>query len=116
MEIFKLDTEERTAFGTKNAKLLRAARRYPATLVGEGKETVHFSISADDFDATTRKGARSFELTVGGKSEKVAIQVANFDALGDDILQLDFIRDTDGQLAIARATKFGDKGYRTDED
>ena len=82
MEIFKLDTEDRTEFGTKYAKLLRAARRYPATLVGEGKETVHFSVSADDFDFTTRKNARSFELTISGKTEKAAIQAANFDFLG----------------------------------
>ncbi|MAU92628.1 MAG: hypothetical protein CMJ93_00240 [Planctomycetes bacterium] len=116
MEIFKLDTEERTEFGTKHAKLLRAARRYPATLVGEGKETVHFSVSADDFDFTTRKNARSFELTIGGKTEKAAIQAANFDFLGDNIYQLDFIRDSSGDLAIARATKFGDKGYRIEED
>lgn len=116
MEIFKLDTENRVEFGTKNAKLLRAAGRYPATLVGEGKETVHFSISANEFDTTTRKGARSFELNIGGNIEKAAIQVANFDGLGDDILQLDFIRDTDGSKAIIRATKFGDKGYTNDED
>ncbi|MBC8370433.1 MAG: hypothetical protein H8E25_10565 [Planctomycetes bacterium] len=116
MEIFKLDTQERTEFGTKHAKLLRAAGRYPATLVGEGKETVQFSIAADEFDATVRKGARSYELSINGNSEKAAIQVANFDALGDDILQLDFIRDADGSKAVARATKFGDKGYETDED
>ncbi|MDP6963880.1 MAG: hypothetical protein QGF46_06925 [Planctomycetota bacterium] len=114
MEIYKLDTEERTEFGTKNAKLLRAAGRYPATLVGEGQATVHFSVSADDFDATTRKGARSFELNIGGKAEKAAIQFANFDYMGDNILQIDFIRDSSGELAIARANKFSDKDSGSD--
>ncbi|MFT7517416.1 MAG: ribosomal protein L25 (general stress protein Ctc) [Myxococcota bacterium] len=116
MEIFKLDTEDRTEFGTKYAKILRAAGRYPATLVGEGKETVQFSISSSDFDATVRKGARSYELTIAGSTEKVAIQAANFDSLGDSIQQLDFIRDASGEKAIARATKFADKGYEPDED
>ena len=112
METFKLETQERTKFGTKNAKVLRKAGHYPATLVGEGGDTIHFTISADEFDAATRRKARQFELKLPtGESAKAAIQEAMFDSMGDQLLQIDFIRDTSGDLAIARARKFGDKGY-----
>jgi len=112
METFKLETQERTDFGTKNAKTLRKAGHYPATLVGEGGETVHFAIPAEEFDAAVRRNARRFELHLpNGESAKAAVQEAMFDSMGDQLLQIDFIRDTSGDLAIARARKFGDKGY-----
>lgn len=115
METFAIETAPRTAFGGKEAKKLRASGRYPATLVGSGQPTVQFSVDAADFDAAVRITARSFELALEGGKEKAAIQEVQFDSMGDRILQIDFIRDADGELAIARARHFGDKGY-TDED
>lgn len=116
MDIFSLKTESRTEFGGREAAALRGTGRYPATLVGEAKPTVQFSVSADDFDAAVRCTARSFELGLEAGAEKVAIQDVQWDRLGDKILQIDFIRDTDGELAVARAIKFVDKGYEPDED
>ncbi|MCP4094230.1 MAG: hypothetical protein GY747_12350 [Planctomycetes bacterium] len=115
MDIFSLKTESRTEFGGREAAALRGTGRYPATLVGEAKPTVQFSVSAEDFDAAVRCTARSFELGLEAGTEKVAIQEVQWDRLGDKILQIDFIRDTDGERAIARAVKFGDKGF-VDED
>ena len=115
METFQLKTAPRAEFGGKEAKKLRASGRYPATLVGSGQPTVQFSVEAADFDAAVRISARSYDLSLDGGSEKAAIQEVQFDAMGDKILQIDFIRDADGARAVARATHFGDKGYETDE-
>jgi ribosomal protein L25 (general stress protein Ctc) len=116
MDTFSLKTESRTEFGGREAAALRGTGRYPATLVGEAKPTVQFSVSADEFDAAVRSTARSFELGLEAGSEKVAIQDVQWDRMGDKILQIDFIRDSSGDLAIARAVKFGDKGFVEEED
>ncbi len=116
MEIFRLQTAPRTEFGGREAAQLRKSGRYPATLVGEGKPTVQFSVAASDFDAAVRISARSYELELDGGTEKAAIQEVQFDALGDKIQQIDFRRDSDGKHAVARAIHFGDKGYGVDEE
>lgn len=116
METFSLKTDARTEFGGKQAAQLRTSGRYPATLVGSGKPTVQFSVCASEFDAAVRISARSYDLALDGGAEKAAIQEVQFDAMGDKVLQIDFIRDADGAHAVARATHFGDKGYEPDED
>lgn len=116
METFDLKTAPRTEFGGKEASNLRKSGRYPATLVGNGQPSVQFSVDAADFDAAVRVSARSYILGLDGGTEKAAIQEVQFDQMGDKILQIDFIRDPEGERAVARATKFGDKGYEADED
>jgi len=116
MDTFSLSIESRTEFGDRKAEALRSSGRYPATLVGEAKPTVQFSVSAVEFDAAIRSTARSFELGLDSGVEKVAIQNVQWDRMGDKVLQIDFIRDTSGDLAVARATKFGDKGYESEDD
>jgi large subunit ribosomal protein L25 len=115
MDTFSLKTETRTEFGGRHAAALRDSGRYPATLVGEAQPTVQFSVSVDDFDAAVRRTARSFELELEGGAVKAAIQDVQWNPMGDHILQIDFIRDTDGQRAVARATRFGDKGYEKED-
>ncbi|MDP7062279.1 MAG: hypothetical protein QF489_05020 [Planctomycetota bacterium] len=115
MDTFSLKTESRTEFGGREAAALRGTGRYPATLVGEAKPTVQFSVSAEEFDAAVRSTARSFELGLDSGVEKAAIQDVQWDRLGDKILQIDFVRDTDGERAIARAVKFGDQGFGDEE-
>jgi|FLOH01.1.fsa_nt_gi large subunit ribosomal protein L25 len=116
MDTFSLNTESRTEFGDRKAEALRSSGRYPATLVGEAKPTVQFSVNAIEFDAAARKTARSFELSLDSGVEKAAVQDVQWDRMGDQILQIDFIRDTSGVVAVARATKFGDKGYEIEDD
>ncbi len=116
MDTFSLKTESRTEFGGREAAALRGTGRYPATLVGEAKPTVQFSVSAEEFDTAVRHTARSFELGLDSGTEKAAIQEVQWDRMGDKILQIDFIRDPSGDRAVARATKFGDKGFGDDND
>ena len=115
MQTYNLTTETRDAFGSIEAAKLRKTGRYPATLVGGGKPTVQFSVAADDFDACVRATARKFALALDGGEEPAAIAEVQWDRMGDHIMQIDFVRDPEGELAVARARKFGDKGY-TDED
>ncbi|PCJ52925.1 MAG: hypothetical protein COA70_11010 [Planctomycetota bacterium] len=116
MDTFSLKTAARTDFGGKQASQLRTSGRYPATLVGSGQPTVQFSVDAAEFDGAVRISARSYDLALDGGAEKAAIQEVQFDPMGDKIMQIDFIRDADGALAVARATHFGDKGYESDDE
>lgn len=116
MKTFNLTTEPRTDFGSTNAGKLRNSGRYPATLVGGGQPTVQFSVSAHAFDACVRNNARKFSLELEGAEHPVAISEVQWDRMGDKVMQIDFVRDPEGELAEARARHFGDKGYEPEED
>lgn len=99
MDPIQLSTQSRDQFGTTNAAKLRTAGFYPATIVGGGKETVQLTLDAHAFDAALRDSARSFVLDGDGGGERVALHALQYDAMGDDIMQVDFMRDPDGSRA-----------------
>ena len=99
MDPIQLETQTRSDFGSPAAHKLRQAGRYPATVVGGGKPTVQLSVVAHAFDAALRADARGFVLAGEGGGERVALHELQFDALGDDIQQIDFLRDPDGARA-----------------
>lgn len=98
MDPIQLSTQSRDQFGTASAERLRADGRYPATVVGGGKESVQLSLDAHAFDAALRTQARSFVLDGG---ERVALHALQYDPLGDHIMQVDLLRDPDGSRARA---------------
>lgn len=101
MDPIQLSTQSRDQFGTASAVKMRTEGRYPATVVGGGKETVQLSLDAHAFDAALRADARGFVLDGDGGGERVALQELQFDPLGDKITQVDFLRDPDGSRAKA---------------
>jgi len=101
MDPIQLDTLSRSDFGSPAAQKLRDAGRYPATVVGGGKPTIQVSVDAHAFDAAMRRSARGFVLDGEGGGERVALHELQFDPLGDDIQQIDFLRDPDGSRAAA---------------
>jgi ribosomal protein L25 (general stress protein Ctc) len=105
MDPIQLSTQSRDQFGTTNAAKLRSSGLYPATIVGGGKETVQLSLDAHAFDAAMRQSARSFVLDGEGGGERVALHALQFDAMGDDIMQIDFLRDPDGSRAAELVTE-----------
>ena len=104
MDPIQLDTQSRAQFGSASADKMRAAGRYPATVVGGGKETVQVSLDAHSFDAALRQRARAFIV----EGEQVALHALQYDALGDDIMQVDFLRDPDGARAAVLTAGFDD--------
>jgi len=84
--------ERRTERGSKAARRLRRAARLPAVLYGHKEEAVALTLPSAQFEALLRAGARMVDLDLDGAAQKVLIKDIQFDALGEDVLHVDFIR------------------------
>ncbi len=102
MESTVLTAHNREQFGTRAATALRLEGGLLATVVGAGKPTQVITLDQREFDAAIRKGFRVFELELAGDKQQVIIQEAQWDALGDHLNQVDFLRDPDGSIWAAR--------------
>ncbi len=91
-EVVTLTTQDRGEHGTRQARRLRRQGLVPAVLYGHGEKTVSLSLSADALSKAIRLGARVVDLSHDGTTEKALIRDLQWDALGHDILHVDFAR------------------------
>jgi large subunit ribosomal protein L25 len=77
--------------GKRNARRDRLAGQLPAVLYGHGKETLSLLLSADEFQAAMRHGARLVTLT-GAAEEQAFIRQLQWDTWGSSVLHVDFTR------------------------
>jgi large subunit ribosomal protein L25 len=87
-----LEAKVRKGFGSKEARKARREGLIPAVLYGHKQETVSLAISHQEFDAIMRSGLRMIDLKVDGKPQKALIKDVQYDAMGDEILHVDFAR------------------------
>jgi large subunit ribosomal protein L25 len=78
--------------GTHNARRMRKAGKIPAVLYGHKEATVPLTLSSDELYKAVRQGVRLVDVKQGDKSEKALIRDVQWDALGHDILHVDFAR------------------------
>jgi len=64
----------------------------PAVLYGHKEDVVSLALPAVEFEALLRAGARMVDLDLGVGPQKALIKDVQFDALGQDILHVDFVR------------------------
>ena len=64
----------------------------PAVVYGHGEETQSLAISKDAFGKAIRLGARVVDLKQSAGVQKVLIREVQWDAIGHDILHVDFAR------------------------
>jgi len=102
METTVLTVNKRDAFGTRAALKLRDEGGMPANITGGGQATEIISMNRREFDAAVRKGFRSFELDLDGAKTRVCLQEVQWDAMGDFIQHVEFLRDADGSVYQAR--------------
>jgi large subunit ribosomal protein L25 len=86
-----LNVRLRDTRGKRNAKRDRLAGQLPAVLYGHGKETLSLMLSADEFQAALRHGARLVKLT-GEAEEQAFIRQLQWDTWGTNVLHVDFTR------------------------
>ena len=95
-----LEVHFRTSRGKRNARRMRQSETLPAVLYGHGEETLSLTIPADDFRSAVRHGSKLVTL-VGDLDESALIRDTQWDALGVEVLHVDFMRVRAGErLAI----------------
>lgn len=102
METTVLNVTARDQFGTRSALKVRQEGGMPANITGGGQPTQVITVDRRDFDAAVRKGFRAFELELDGSKTRVCLQEVQWDAMGDEILHVEFLRDADGSIFARR--------------
>jgi large subunit ribosomal protein L25 len=87
-----LALKAREGRGTRAARRLRRQGVIPGVLYGHGEATVAVALSGDELTKAVRHGIRVVDLDQSGKLEKALIRALQWDALGQDILHVDFAR------------------------
>jgi len=92
METPALKAEIRPATGTRASFRARRAGLLPVVLYGEGRPSRHLTIERHAFENMVRQHSRVVELEIEGKRQKVLLHSMQYDALGESVAHVDFIR------------------------
>jgi large subunit ribosomal protein L25 len=91
-EAVTLTAQDRNQHGTRNARRLRKNGHIPAVVYGHKEATVPLTLAKDELYKAIRHGVRLVDLKQGDKVEKALIRDVQWDAIGMDILHVDFAR------------------------
>ena len=92
MEQLVLEYTRRTPKGTCAAQRLRREGRVPGILYGHKQDAIPLSVDRDDFEHVVCEGQRALTLQDGPRSEMAFVKDLQYDALGSDIVHVDFTR------------------------
>ena len=92
MDEITLNTQMRSDYGRKAAKEYRAAGLLPVNIYGLGKANLTVTIDRKEFSQIFMAGHRIFTLEVGEDKEQGVIKEVQYDALGSELLHVDFSR------------------------
>ena len=92
MDEIILNTEMRTDYGRKAAKGYRADGLLPANIYGLGKDNLTVTVDRKEFSQIFMAGHRIFTLEVGEAKEQGVIKEVQYDAMGSELLHVDFTR------------------------
>ena len=88
-----LNVTARSETGSNQVKKLRRDAMIPAMLYGAGKDNVTLSVAAKELGKVVETGDRSVTLA-GAVSEKAHIKDVQWNAIGSEILHVDFVRES----------------------
>lgn len=92
MEWITLKAELRDKKGTRQVRRLRKDGFIPAVLYGRGTTEQLLMLSKKEIHSVMEKGVRLINLTLPQKTERAQIKEVQFDALGEMLLHIDFVR------------------------
>lgn len=92
MDEIILNTWTRTDYGRKAAKGYRADGLLPANIYGLGKDNLTVTVDRKKFSQIFMAGHRIFTLEVGEAKEQGVVKEVQYDALGSELLHVDFTR------------------------
>lgn len=91
-ETLFLQTDARTAIGSKRVAKLRGTGQVPAVVYGHGKDPANVSLNLHDFSEALHHGHRLFETKLGDKKETLLVKDLQYDHLGKTIIHVDLMR------------------------
>lgn len=98
MEEFVLTAKPRDEFGTRAARVLRARGLLPANIYGHGEPNVLVCLDSRSFEQFFEAGHRVAKIEIEGQPEEHGVvKAVQYDALGSDILHVDFTRLSKGE-------------------
>jgi large subunit ribosomal protein L25 len=97
-----LKAERRQGLGTAASKRLRAENKIPCVLYGHGGENVPLAVAHDELVQILEHGVRTFDLELGKEREHAFVKDVAHNALGTDVLHVDFVRVMRGQKIEVR--------------
>jgi len=89
-KVFKANLREKT--GRRASERLRKEGFIPAVLYGHKEENVHLSLPRAEMEQFLREGPRTLDLEYKGHTEKALIKDIQYDALGTEVIHIDFAR------------------------
>ena len=98
-----LAVQVRETRGKRNARRMRQTGQTPAVLYGHGKEVISLTLPTEELKTIIRHGAKLVELK-GGVSDSAIIRDMQWDALGSDVLHVDFVRVKAGERLEVEVT------------
>jgi large subunit ribosomal protein L25 len=92
-EVTKLTVHPRTGSGSRAAEKLRKAGKVPAVVYGHKEPVAHIAVDSVELNRAIRVlHARTFSLTIDGKTDTVLIKELQWDHLGSEMIHVDFER------------------------
>jgi large subunit ribosomal protein L25 len=83
----------RDKLGSRWARRLRLQGRFPASIQGEGRDSLHLSLSDEEFSAARRHHEHVFSIEIdGAATETTMVREIQWDAFGDSIHHIEFRR------------------------
>lgn len=82
----------RDKLGSRDARRLRAQGRIPASVQGEGRDVVNFSIDEYEFMSARRHHEHVFTIGLAQGAETVMVRELQWDPFGESILHVEFRR------------------------
>jgi large subunit ribosomal protein L25 len=88
----QVTAKPRSELGTRANRRLREAGLLPGVIYGHKEAVIPVKFPRKEIVEHLNRGARLFDVTLDGKSEKVLIKEVQFDHLGIEVLHVDFAR------------------------
>ena len=92
MEDFFLKAQPRDQFGSKAARRYRQQALIPCVIYGHGEGTLAVSLDGREFRSFFDAGHKVATIRVDGREEYGVVKEVQYDALGTDLLHVDFSR------------------------
>lgn len=89
---YQLKVAKREQRGSRAMRKLRRSGQVPAVIYGRGGDNIALAIARHQFAEALHSRANVFELQLDDKVETALIHDIQHDALGDEILHVDFLR------------------------
>jgi large subunit ribosomal protein L25 len=87
-----LKAEPRKQAGSKHAGQIRKQGKIPAIVYGHKEEPVAISLDAHGFSVQLHHGHRLFDISLGGRKQKLLVKDLQYDHLGKEIIHADLVR------------------------